>query len=84
MSVSLKGPVEYFEVSFKVIRCLRKGMLCKVRGVNAVLHNDLNLSEQRLRLQFLATIASAMIPPVLQDVSIVVPKNNQDLPCSHD
>jgi hypothetical protein len=84
MSVSLKGPVEYFEVSFKVIRCLRKGMLCKVRGVNAVLHNDLNLSEQRLRLQFLATIASAMIPPVLRDVSIVVRKGTQYLPRSHD
>jgi hypothetical protein len=59
-------------------------MLCKVRGVNAVLHNDLNLSEQRLRLQFLATIASAMIPPVLRDVSIVVLKGTQYLPRSHD
>jgi hypothetical protein len=59
-------------------------MLCSFRGVKAVLHSLLNLSEQRLKLQFLATIASAMMPPVLQDVSLVVFRTGQNLPCSHN
>jgi len=35
-------------------------------------------------LQFLAAIASAIMPPVLCDMSLVVYSAVQNLPCSHD